>query len=98
MRYSRTLVGICSLSLDCCDGSDEFDGQTRCTNTCAEKDREAKKSLFEELDKLKSVRIWAVESLMLAGVGEEEAVHSSWRGGTKEGCGNYRGIEIGSGA
>ncbi|XP_076908381.1 glucosidase 2 subunit beta-like [Bidens hawaiensis] len=42
---SRINDGIC----DCCDGSDEYDGKTRCNNTCWEAGKAARDKLMEKI-------------------------------------------------
>ncbi|KAI7726246.1 hypothetical protein M8C21_008590, partial [Ambrosia artemisiifolia] len=42
---SRINDGIC----DCCDGSDEYDGKTRCNNTCWEAGKVARDKLMEKI-------------------------------------------------
>ncbi|KAI3822954.1 hypothetical protein L1987_10556 [Smallanthus sonchifolius] len=42
---SRINDGIC----DCCDGSDEYDGKTRCKNTCWEAGKVARDKLMEQI-------------------------------------------------
>ncbi|KAI3688345.1 hypothetical protein L1987_82057 [Smallanthus sonchifolius] len=42
---SRINDGIC----DCCDGSDEYDGKTRCKNTCWEAGKVARNKLMEKI-------------------------------------------------
>lgn len=46
-----------NLIIDCCDGSDEYEGKVKCTNDCEAKGAEMRKQQEEEKAKIEKVFI-----------------------------------------
>ena len=45
-----------TLTLDCCDGTDEYEGKVKCKLDCAEKGEELRKQREAEKEKIQKVR------------------------------------------